>query len=219
MKIYPSILTDSMNIAQEQLHLSQESSEFETVQFDVIDGYFADNVTLAPTALAELDFGNTTIDLHFMVNEPMDFVFETRDVSKELPIRAILAQIERMSSQKEYVDEVKRNNWKVGISLDLYTPVESIDDDIWDDIDILQIMTVQAGFQGQEFKPQALAFVEAAAKLCAEISHPIEIIVDGGIKKEQILMLDTLGVEGVTVGSALWEANSFHDALENLQKN
>ena len=123
MKIYPSILTHDLEVAQEQLALSQELSGVDTVQFDVIDGYYVDNLTLAPTALAELEYGELKVDLHLMVNEPLDFVYEARDMAKQLPVRAIIAQIERMSDQMSYVEEVRRNNWQVGLSLDLYTPL------------------------------------------------------------------------------------------------
>lgn len=217
MKIYPSILTHDGAVAQEQLDLSQELPDVDTVQFDVIDGYYVDNLTLAPTALAELEFGDLRVDLHLMVNEPLDFVYEARDMAKQLPVRAIIAQIERMSDQMSYVEEVRRNNWQVGLSLDLYTPLESVQESVWELTDIVQIMGIQAGYQGQEFKPQSLAFIEEAVKMRNNSSKQIEVIVDGGIKAEQVAILEELGVQGVTVGSALWNASSANEAFEALQ--
>lgn len=211
-------MTQDLHVAQEQLDLSQELSDVETVQFDVIDGYYVDNLTLAPTALAELEYGELRADLHLMVNEPLDFVYEARDMAKQLPIRAIIAQIERMSDQVAYAEEVRRNNWQVGLSLDLYTPLESIHEHVWELVDIVQVMGIQAGYQGQEFKPQSLAFIEEAVKRSRASEHAIEIIVDGGIKAEQVAILEELGVQGVSVGSVLWKAEAIQEAFESLQR-
>ena len=80
-------------------------------------------------------------------------------------------------------------------------------------------MGIQAGYQGQEFKPQSLAFIEEAVKMRNDSAHAIEVIVDGGIKAEQVAILEELGVQGVTVGSALWQADSVSEAFENLQQS
>ena len=101
--------------------------------------------------------------------------------------------------------EVKAHSWQAGLSLDLYTPVEAIDKKSWDKLDIVQLMTIEAGFQGQEFKSQALDKIAQIRQLA---NKNIQIIVDGGVKKKSMSLLVKKGVDGVVVGSGLWKTSN-----------
>lgn len=217
MKVFPSILTDSLEVAQKQLDLIASIDQTIVVQIDIIDGYYADNVTLQPTALSELQFHQLQADLHLMVNEPIDTVFEAREVGHLLPIRAVLGQIEHMSDQGSYLSEVRRNGWQAGLSLDLYTPAEEIDFESWQSMDLIQIMTIQAGFQGQQFVPHAITTVKEVIEMRSAFGKALEIVVDGGIKEKEANLLHEVGVDSITVGSLLWNAEFPENVIQTLQ--
>lgn len=202
MKLYPSLLTSSLAEFEKQLAVARANDELEVVQIDVIDGYFADNLTLTPLDLTQQDFGELKIDFHLMTEEPLDFVNELIAVKKYLPVRAVIAQLERMSSQAEYLKQVKSHDWLAGLSLDLFTPLDSIDLKAWPELDIVQLMTIEAGFQGQKFQDRALDKIEPLRQRARQI---LEIILDGGVKKKEVKLAQELGVDGVAVGSGLWQ--------------
>lgn len=206
MHLYPAILTESLTEAQEQLNIAQQHPAITNVQIDVIDGFYADAVTISPLDLLELDPGNLTYDLHLMTTEPQDFVFETVAIKKQLPVRAIIAQVEKMSFQGDYLSELKTQGWLAGLSLDLFTPVEAIDPDSWAKLDIIQLMAIEAGSQGQPFHPLVLAKIAEVRKILDELDHPVELVIDGGVKLDTIDQLQEAGVDGVGVGSALWRS-------------
>lgn len=222
MNIYPSILTDSLTEAQSQLdrllELPQGQFGSGVVQFDIIDGYFVDNVTLTPIDLVDLNMEGLSSDLHLMVEEPMDFVYEAIELRESLPIRSIIAQLERMSSQQDFVKEVKANGWQVGLSLDLHTPVTEIEDQLWSELDMVQIMTIEAGFQGQEFEKIGWEKIEEARDKRSSLGLSFELIVDGGVEQSHLSKLARLGVDGVAVGSALWQASDLASALNNFHR-
>lgn len=213
MHVYPSILTDSIREFTQQLDWVIAQGKIEVVQVDIIDGFFADNLTITPADLAGLDFQDVKLDFHFMVNEPMDYVHELIEFEHELPVRAVIAQVERMSHQADFLEEVHQQKWEAGISLDLDTPVTAINQASWKDLDIVQLMTIQAGFQGQSFSPRALNKISEIKQL---MQPDTKIIVDGGVKTEQLNQLHQLGVEGVTVGSAFWRTNQPVQAIEQF---
>lgn len=205
-QLYPAILTDVLDIVEEQVSQSQDLASIETVQVDIVDGFYTDDLTIFPEDLTHVDFGELKLDFHFMVNEPLDMVLETVAIKNKLPIRAMIAQVERMSSQAGYLEEVKRQGWKKGLSLDLHTPLESIDDESWADLDILQIMGVEAGIQGQNFSPQALDKIKEARQVIKSKGLDIEVVVDGGVKPDNVTQILEAGADSVAVGSALWES-------------
>lgn len=216
MKIIPAILTDSRAVATKQIELANSDDRIELVQLDIIDGWYADNLTLTPADFAELGFGQLQTDFHLMTEEPLDYVFELLEYRDHLPIRAVIAQIERMSSQPTFIDQVKKTGWLVGFSLDLFTPVESIQSTELEELDIVQLMSIEAGFQGQEFEMSILNKVRELEQIKKNKGFKFEIIVDGGIKQEQLKLLRQADVFAVTVGSGLWQAADFSQTLDRL---
>lgn len=216
MNVYPSILTDEIELVYEQVSLCRENSDVHTVQIDIIDGFFADNITVFPSDLFQVDFGDLKVDFHLMTQEPMDFVHEIRDSKDFLPVRAVIGQLEQMDSQVEFLKEVKKNGWMTGLSLDLHTPIESIDEEAWEFLEVIQIMGVKAGYQGQEFNLNTLNIVSELHDKIEELGLDIEVIVDGGVGLENINEIEDHGADGVAPGSDLWTAEDFDDAYNDF---
>jgi ribulose-phosphate 3-epimerase len=212
--IYPTILTDSPEIAQKQLDLV--AGKVEVVQLDYIDGSFADEVTLSPAEAAELNFRGARVDLHIQTNDPIE---ELNEVLQLAPVlRTVVAQVERMPSQRAFVEAIKINTWKVGLSLDLFTPVLAIDDDIWPMLDMVQIMGIYAGSQQQPFQLPALKKIAETREQLRTRGLTAELVVDGGINLQTAAECKAAGADSFAVGSFLWSADNPTDALFSLQQ-
>lgn len=216
MKLYPAILTESETELLEQLVIAQSQPAVETVQIDVIDGFFADAVTVTPLDLAEVTAEGITFDLHLMTVEPQDFVYEAVGLKSWVPVRAVIAQVEQMSFQADFLAEVKVQGWQAGLSLNLFTPLEAVEDSSWEQLDILQLMGVEAGSQGQTFNPAVMDKIVEAKKMIDELDHPVELIVDGGVTLSLLEQLRTAGVESVAVGSAIWKSSDPQASLREF---
>ncbi|MBU0974108.1 hypothetical protein KKD03_00195 [Patescibacteria group bacterium] len=216
MNVYPSILTDEVDQVIDQVDMCRSNPDVQTVQIDVIDGFFADNITVYPSDLFPVDFGDLSVDFHLITEEPMDFVHEIRDSKEFLPVRAVIGQLEQMTSQVDFLKEVKKNGWMAGLSLNLHTPVESINEESWEFLDVIQIMGIKAGFQGQEFNTAVLNLVSELRSEIEDRGLDIEIIVDGGVKLDNVTEIKDHGADGVTPGSALWKAEDFDDAVSDF---
>ena len=216
MNVYPSILTDEIGRVIEQVEICKESSLVQIIQLDIIDGFFVDNITVFPGDLSLVDFGNLQVDFHLMTQEPMDFVHEIKDSKEFLPVRAVFGQLEQMTSQVDFLQEVKKNEWMAGLSLNLYTPIESIDEESWQYLDVIQIMGIRAGFQGQEFDVSILNLISEINGIIEGKNLNIEIIIDGGVKLDNVKEIVDYGADGVAVGSALWRSNDFKATYDDF---
>lgn len=216
MQLYPAILTDVMNTFVSQVEAIKGMEKVPTIHVDVLDGQFADNTTLSPLDLTVLDFENLNIDFHVMTEEPMDIVFECEAVREYLPIRQIIGQVERMSNQADFLHEVKRNGWKAGLALDIFTPLEEIDSESWKEIETLLLMGIEAGQQEQMFNPTVLDKIKEARR-----NHPsasFKVLVDGGIKLNNVTRVLSAGADDVAVGSALWTNKAPFQVIEEFLK-
>lgn len=219
MNLYPALLSGSIKKLQSQIDLVADDERIETVQIDIIDGIFADNLTITPADIPDLNLGRLQYDIHLLTEEPLDYVFELQTHCQHDQVRACIAQIEKMSFQTSFLEEVRHREWKAGLSLDLYTPLDSIEESSWLELDVLQLMAIEAGFQGNKFSSTIFEKIERAQGLIELAERPIELIIDGGISLENIEKLAEAGVTNVAVGSALWKSDNPIETITNLLGN
>ncbi|PIY80741.1 MAG: hypothetical protein COY80_01390 [Candidatus Pacebacteria bacterium CG_4_10_14_0_8_um_filter_42_14] len=216
MNLYPALLSGSIEKLQSQIDLVNDDERIATLQIDIIDGLFADNLTITPADIPDLDLGRFQYDIHLLTEEPLDYIFELQTHCQHAQIRACIAQVEKMSYQQVFIEEVHRHDWKVGLSLDLYTPLEAIDEESWPNLDVLQLMAIEAGFQGNKFSPTIFDKIKRAQALIEISGKPIELIVDGGVSLENIQQLSEAGVISIAVGSTLWRSDNPIETITKL---
>ena len=206
MTIYPAILSADMSVVCQQLESVSQFPGCDVVHIDIIDGFFVDNHTIGPADLIEANFGELQCDVHLMTIDPEDAVNELIEYKETLPIRTIIAQVEKMGSEQSFVDAVKRQEWQVGLSLDVDSAVESINDAILSQLQVVQVMGVQAGLQGQSFIPRTLALVDELVQLRKHNGFGFVVAIDGGIKADLLAQLRTHQLDSATIGSFLWHS-------------
>ncbi len=216
MLIFPAILTDSGNTLRQQLAVVQESSLFQTVQVDIIDGYFTDSITVTPADLADCDWGDLNVDIHLMTVDPIDYVYELIEFKKQIPVRSVITQVEKMSAQQAFITEVRKHDWLVGFSLDLFTTLEAIEHAVRPQLDIVQVMGNEAGQQGLPLHKRALVTIQELSAAAQANDYQWDILCDIGVNRDTLKQVETAGATGASVGSALWKAEDFNQAALEL---
>ncbi len=216
MLIFPAILTDSGNTLRQQLAVVQESGLFQTVQVDIIDGYFTDSITVTPADLADCDWGDLNVDIHLMTVDPIDYVYELIEFKKQIPVRSVITQVEKMSAQQAFITEVRKHDWLVGFSLDLFTTLEAIEHAVRPQLDIVQVMGNEAGQQGLPLHKRALVTIQELSAAAQANDYQWDILCDIGVNRDTLKQVETAGATGASVGSALWKAEDFNQAALEL---
>lgn len=218
MKFIPSILSDNPAEIKDQLNKVAGIEDLSRLQIDVIDGIFADNVTITPADFSQFDLEEFEIDVHLMTEEPIDFVHELIDHRHSLIVNAVIAQVEHMSSQSHFLEEVKTQGWQPGLSLDAYSTIDAIDEESWEKLEIIQIMGVKAGYQGQELIIPTLDLLRQIKKYVSQNDLHPEIIFDGGVKLDNLALITEAGAMAVTIGSGFWKSSDVHEQLSKYQQ-
>jgi ribulose-phosphate 3-epimerase len=193
IEIIPAILTNDPDELRDLL--SKCEGVVERVSIDIIDGQFADNKTIDPSLLEDIET-NLKIDYQLMVKEPINWI--ERCVRGQAD--RIIGHVEQMQSQQDFVDKVESENLDVGLALDLPTPVSSLDKDVLSNLDTILVMSVPAGFGGQEFSDKAIDKIRELKKLRDEGGLNFKIQDDGGITLEKVDDIHFLGVDEVSIG-------------------
>lgn len=213
--IYPAILSDSPTFVQSELErFTQLKPRPQAVQIDIIDGQFADDITIEAGVLNDMSTLGFPVDLHLMVVEPAQHLEE---IWGNRQIRTVIGQVERMSSVREFVSAVQEGGWYAGLSLDLYTPVESLVEEDLDGVSVIQIMGGKAGTQGQELHPYTLEKIAELVAWREEVQAKFVIFVDIGVNAETAPLLYKAGADVLISGSYL-QGTETQTHWEALQK-
>ncbi len=205
--IIPSILTDQMAQAQSQLDtLAQLQPRPSAVQIDIIDGYFTDNLTIEAGAVRELDSHGLPLDIHLMVVEPVQFIAELSGT----PLRTVIAQVERLPDQAEFIQLVQDQGWQAGLALDLYTPLSAVETSSWPRLAVLQVMGGEAGHQSEFFHPSTRQLLKEVRARRTKQQLALRIMVDIGINPDTIELVQTAGADDLIVGSYLTTDTAAH---------
>ncbi len=206
MIIIPAILTS--DISEFTSLIVKAEAATDRVQIDVIDGKFANNATVDPQLLKNISTF-LKFDFHLMVVEPVDYINHCL-ISPE---NKIIGQIEIMKSQTDFVQNVKSLGALPGLGVDLDTPIEKLDKSVLSEIDTLLLMSVKAGWAGQEFDLSTFDKIKEAADLRNQINGKFKICVDGGVTRQLVNQMASLGVDEVYVGKRIFEP----DLKKNLE--
>jgi len=210
MKLSPSLLSaDFGRLHDEAASVADLVDRF---HWDVMDGHFVPNLTFGPTVVNALRGTlERPFDIHLMIDHPAEYApqFTVR------PGDTITFHVEAADAVDDTFRAIATTDASPGLSLRPSTPVASIEPYI-DRISYLLVMSVEPGFGGQAFMPEALDRIRVLRRLIGDL--PIEIAVDGGIHAGNVADVVSAGADIVIAGSAVFGATNRAAAIRGLRK-
>ena len=213
IELAPSILSADFARLGEQVRAAGEGGG-SVIHVDVMDGHFVPNITIGPPVVRSLRKATKLpLDCHLMIEDP----------DKYAPV-FIAAGADQVSVHQEackHLDRtlrmIRSEGAKAGVVINPGTPVAMLDD-VLDVADYVLVMSVNPGFGGQQFIPNALRKVRQLAARRKErgLQFPIEI--DGGATKENLGKIIDAGVEWVVAGSSIFHTVNPPAAFEEMRR-
>jgi ribulose-phosphate 3-epimerase len=184
------------------------------VHFDVMDNHYVPNLTIGPLVCEALRKHGVIapIDVHLMV-KPVDRIIP--DFAK-----AGATLISFHPEASEHVDRtiglIKDSGCQAGLVLNPATPLNVLDH-VLDKLDLVLIMSVNPGFGGQSFIPQALDKIRLVRERIRESGRLIRLEVDGGIKIDNIGAVAEAGADAFVAGSAIFGASDYAETIARMR--
>ncbi len=196
MKLSPSLLSaDFARLYDEARSVEPIVDRF---HWDVMDGHFVPNLTFGPPVVNALrDRLVLPFDVHLMIDHPADYAprLDAR------PDDSIIFHVETADDPREVIRAIRTIPARVGITLRPGTPLERVDPYL-DDVSLVLVMSVEPGFGGQAFLPDAIDRIRALRDRIGERS--VEIAVDGGVHTGNVRTIVDAGADIVIAGSAIF---------------
>ena len=213
MKIAFSFLSllnkDYLNSIKEFNELTNNS---EWIHYDVMDGVFVENTTYDYQLVKNVtSVSNSFNDLHLMINNPSQYIKDYVDAG----VNQITFHYESVDAKDiiNIINEIKKYNVKVGISIKPNTDVKVLDEYLMY-LDNILIMSVEPGKGGQKFIEDSIEKIKYLKHKQSDYKYLISV--DGGINENISKIVKEAGADIVIVGTYLAD-NLNKETIEKLK--
>jgi len=178
--------------------------------WDIMDGIYTHNFCLTPAVMAACrPFSRLPFDVHLCISNPASFVNEVSEAGADI----ISLQSETTPHIHRTVEQIHQYGKKAGVVINPSTPLSHIET-IMAEVQIVTIMTVDAGFAGQKFIYSMLDKISTLRNIINEKKLNVDIQVDGQINANTIEQVIKAGANILIVGTS-----GLFRLSDNLRKN
>ena len=211
IKISPSVLTADF------LTLSKYLKEFEQsgvdmVHLDVMDGQFVPNISFGVPVIKSIkEHTDLPLDIHLMIDRPHRYL---DDFLKYADILSF--HYEAGSDNEKTLKRIRKAGVKSCITIKPATKAEEIFD-LLDFCDMVLVMSVEPGFGGQKFMPEALEKLSVLKEEIKRRNLEIDVEVDGGINAETAKSAVSAGANVLVAGSFIFSSEDTEKTVKYLK--
>src|SRR5699024_342693 len=116
---------------------------------------------------------------------------------------------------------IREHGCKAGLVFNPATPLHWLDY-VMDKIDVILIMSVNPGYGGQTFLPQALTKLQQARQRIdhwiLQGGHRIALEIDGGVKPDNIAAIAQAGADTFVAGSAIFGQPDYQRVISTMRQ-
>jgi ribulose-phosphate 3-epimerase len=191
------------------------ASEAEWLHIDVMDGSFVPNISFGfPVMEAAKKYCKKPLDVHLMIVHPEKYIERFAKAGASI----LTFHYETVDNPTMVIEEIKSRGIKAGITINPNVAVSMLEPYI-DKVDLVLLMTVFAGYGGQEFIEKSYERIAELKEIIQRKNAHCVIEVDGGITEQNASRLFASGVNVLVAGSAVFKSKNPIETIHIMLKS
>jgi ribulose-phosphate 3-epimerase len=209
--IAPSLLAANFLALEKECEMINES-EAQWLHLDVMDGRFVPNISFGLPVIEMVTKVNKKIsDVHLMIVEPEKYIQAFKDAGADV----ISVHIETCPHLHRNIEQIKSLGLQAGVAVNPHTPIALLSD-IIADIDLVNLMSVNPGFGGQQFIPYTLQKIRELRGMIDEKGLNVKIEIDGGVTVANAASILEAGADILVVGNTVFRSKDPKETIRRL---
>ena len=213
VEILPSLL------AADFAHLGEEIARVEragasTLHVDVMDGHFVPNFAIGIPVIESIrKITRMKLDVHLMISDPDRHATEFIKAGAD----HVLVHQEACVHLDRTLRLIQGEGALAGVVLNPATPISTLSE-VLPLVDHVLIMSVNPGFGGQHFIPNALRKIQALAWKRKELGLNFAIEIDGGVALDNVAEIVRAGCDWLVAGTSVFHTPDAANAFRELER-
>ncbi|MBO6878939.1 ribulose-phosphate 3-epimerase [Winogradskyella sp.] len=200
--IAPSMLAADFGNLQRDTEMVN-NSDADWFHIDVMDGHFVPNISYGmPVIQAIKKHATKPLDVHLMIEKPERYIEEFANCGADI----ITVHYESTVHLHRTLRQIKDTGCKVGIVLNITTPI-SVLEDILPECYMILLMSINPGFGGQKFEDVTYQRIKKLRAMIDAQGLDTRIEVDGGVTDKNIQKLVEAGADTFVAGSHVFKSD------------
>ena len=211
--IAPSLLAANFLRLEEECNMLNES-EADWFHLDVMDGRFVPNISFGFPVIEQIRKATKKIcDVHLMIVEPEKFTQDFKKAGADI----LTVHIEACPHLHRNIQQIKSLGMQAGVAINPHSSM-SLLKDILHDIDLVCVMSVNAGFGGQEFIPHTLERIKELRTMIDEKQLQVKIEIDGGVTVGNAQSIIDAGADVLVAGNTVFGSIMPKEVIARLKQ-
>jgi len=201
VEVEPSLYAADFSRLGEQIDQLLEAGS-RVFHYDVGDGHFVEPIIIGPIVLQSIgDLIHAVgghVDVHLMIETPERHFPAFREAGAD----SVTFHYEAVDDVAAITTGAREHGLGVGVALKPQTRVEEVAEAAIDaDVDLVLCMSIEPGYSGQQFMPEAF---ERLGRLRELLPETIQLQVDGGVNRENIKQVRAAGANLLVAATAVF---------------
>jgi len=213
IEIAPSILASNFARLGEEVKKVEDGGA-DVIHVDVMDGHFVPNISLGIPIVESLRKAtHLPLDVHLMIEQPEEYIedFVRAGADRVLVHQEATAHLDRA------LEMIRENGAQAGAVINPATPVIMLSE-VLDRVDTVLVMSVNPGFGGQKFIPNAFEKIRRLKECRSRYNVSFRIEVDGGVDLDNAAELAQAGVNTFVAGTSIFHTPDPAAAARQMRK-